>query len=87
MKDFKCICGKSYKTERNYNKHIDSCEVFKASQVCNDIDDSEISPSGLGMELDRRINKLRDKIKGVLDAEVKHRLECELKELLSQRGD
>ena len=87
MKEYKCICGKGYKTERNYNKHTDSCKVFKDSQVCNDIDDSEISPSGLSMELDRRINKLEISISRCYDAETKYRLECELKELKSQRGD
>jgi hypothetical protein len=85
----KCkYCEKEYKMEHHLKRHMSGCKSKDNVEVTNDIPESVNEPSDVSIELKRRIDKLKVTIRQSYDAEVRFRLECELKELESKiRGD
>lgn len=81
---YKCdYCDKEYKMIHHLNKHMDSC---KAKTVEDEVivEETIYEPSDVSTELQRRIDKLKVTIRQSYDAEVRFRLECELKDLVSK---
>ena len=88
-------CGKEYKTKKGLTAHMKKCEVVIEEQLEDEavvtmleevtapiMDIKEVSTEGvLYAERQRMIAKLEMTIKMCYDAETKHRLEMELKEL------
>jgi uncharacterized C2H2 Zn-finger protein len=66
-------CGKEFKTERGLKLHVNKCTAPKKEET------KELSDS-----VKRKIDKLIDAKNSCLDAEHKHKIEMEIKELKGQ---
>ena len=69
-------CGKQVKSESGLKRHKNTCEVVEEEQIA----DIELSDSVI-----RKIAKLRDAWKSTPDAEARHNIEIQIKELENGR--
>ena len=89
MSEFKCEhCGKEYKREAALKKHIEKEhpgieeEALEEQAAEQSLIENEVSEDTVIVsEIKRRIEKLKIRIRDCYDAETKHRLEGELKDL------
>ena len=86
---FKCeYCNKEVKSASGLKRHMNGCKSKDNTEVTNDMPESVNESSDVSIELKRRIDKLKVTIRQSYDAEVRWRLEQELKVLESKiRGD
>ena len=74
-------CGKQVKSESGLKRHQNTCEVVEDEIV----EEEQIVDIDLSYNVARKISKLRDAWKSTPDAEARHNIEMQIKELKNGR--
>jgi len=79
---FICKCGKEYSKEHHYKNHIKKC-TFKEEEVVTVEEEVVAQENVLDDATQRKIKKLRDARSSTFDAQSRHNIDLEIKELES----
>jgi predicted ATP-dependent serine protease len=87
---FKCSkCGKKYKTEKGLNQHENTCNVIdelpeEKETVLEPITAQETASDDMSEWTKRHIEKLQDLRKSTYDAETRHNIDMQIRELMGK---